>query len=75
MNDKQSIREGRDINYESSLRLILNTTYVRPQSYQTTEDFYGRYYKRHILITSIWQLRKFGLEVNTLNRNNIAHNK
>ena len=75
MSDKQSIREGRDINYESSLRLILNTTYVRPQSYQTPEDFYGRYYKRQILITSIWQLRKFSLEVNTLNRNNIVHNK
>jgi len=54
MSDKQSIREGRDINYESSLRLILNTTYVRSQSYQTSEDFYGWYYKRQILITSIW---------------------
>jgi hypothetical protein len=75
MNDKQSIREGRDINYESSLRLILNTTYVRPQSYQTSEDFYERYYKRHLLITSVYQLQKFGLEVNSLNRNNIAHNK
>lgn len=73
--DKQSIRDGRYIFNESTLRLILNTTYGRPQSYQTSENFYERYYKRQILITSIWQLKEFGVEVNTLNRNNIVHNK
>ena len=72
--DKQSIRDGRCIFNESTLRFILNTAYVRPQSYQTSEDFYERCYKRRLLITSIRQLKKFGVEVNTSNRNNIAHN-
>ncbi len=75
MNDKQSIRGGRDIYNESSLRLILNFYTIPLQSYQTSEDFYERYYKRQLLITSVRQLQKFGLEVNTLNRNNIVHNK
>jgi hypothetical protein len=73
--DKQSIRDGRCIFNESTLRLILNTAYVRPQSYQTSEDFYERYYKRQLLITSVRQFQKFGVEVNTSNRNNIVHNK
>ena len=63
------------MNDESSLRLILNLYTIPLRRYQTSEDFYERYYKRQLLITSVCQLQKFGLEVNTLNRNNIVHNK